>query len=60
VNEPLCPICGTPLMDSHGKLMCPSLNHTTYTETCSDGGCGCIEGADWEAPNGSTEPDQQE
>jgi uncharacterized Zn finger protein (UPF0148 family) len=55
MNEPLCPMCGSPLLESKGKLTCPSRDHMPYSETCSDGACGCVEGADWEEPEDGTE-----
>lgn len=30
--DDLCPICGGPLLYSHGKRMCPSKLHETYEE----------------------------
>ena len=57
-SEPICPVCGGPLMDSRGKLVCPSNDHPRYEETCCEGDCGCastagaIEGAEYEEPNG--------
>ena len=52
-DEVICPICGGPLMESRGKLVCPSNDHPRYEETCCEGGCSCgaVEGADWEDPD---------
>lgn len=57
LEEIVCPICGGPLVENRGKLVCPSTEHARYEETCCEGACGCstgsLDGADYEEPNGT-------
>lgn len=35
---PICPICGTPLMESRQRLKCPNRECSGYEEGCCEGG----------------------